>query len=98
MSSGNNSDDETSVSDRIGAIADYSKSKFQTGASDLGQKVKDFDAKDAFDAVLDAPERFKREWQKHGATGAITKFPIATVLIFLLITSFFVHKCAPNAV
>ncbi|RZD43767.1 MAG: hypothetical protein CXT70_00905 [Methanobacteriota archaeon] len=76
----------------MGAIADYSKSKFQAGASDLGQKVKGFDAKDALDAVLDAPERFKREWQKHGATGAITKFPIATVLIFLLITSFFVTQ------
>ena len=92
MSRGKISDDETSVSDRMGAIADYSKSKFQAGASDLGQKVKDFDAKDALDAVLDAPERFKREWQKHGATGAITKFPIATVLIFLLITSFFVTQ------
>ncbi|HIF90364.1 MAG TPA: hypothetical protein EYQ58_02280 [Candidatus Poseidoniales archaeon] len=92
MSRGKISDDETSVSDRMGAIADYSKSKFQAGASDLGQKVKGFDAKDALDAVLDAPERFKREWQKHGATGAITKFPIATVLIFLLITSFFVTQ------
>ena len=92
MSKDKISGDETSVSNRMGAIADYSKSKFQTGASDLGQKVKDFDAKDAFDAVLDAPERFKREWQKHGATGAITKFPIATVLIFLLITSFFVTQ------
>jgi predicted RND superfamily exporter protein len=92
MSRGKISDDETSVGDRMGAIADYSKSKFQAGASDLGQKVKDFDAKDALDAVLDAPERFKREWQKHGATGAITKFPIATVLIFLLITSFFVTQ------
>jgi predicted RND superfamily exporter protein len=92
MSKGKITDDEISVSDRMGAIADYSKSKFQSGASDLGQRVKDFDAKDALDAVLDAPERFKREWQKHGATGAITKFPIATVLIFLLITSFFVTQ------
>ena len=92
MSNDKISDDETSVGDRMGAIADYSKSKFQAGASELGQKVKDFDAKDALDAVLDAPERFKREWQKHGATGAITKFPIATVLIFLLITSFFVTQ------
>lgn len=92
MSRGKISDDETSVSDRMGAIADYSKSKFQSGASDLGQRVKDFDAKDALDAVLEVPDRFKREWQKHGATGAITKFPIATILIFLLITSFFVTQ------
>ena len=92
MSSGKKNGNEASVSDRMGAIADYSKNRFQTGASDLGQRVKGFDAKDALDAVLDAPERFKREWQKHGATGAITKFPIATVIIFLLITSFFVTQ------
>ena len=92
MSSGKKNGNEASVSDRMGAIADYSKTRFQTGASDLGQRVKGFDAKDALDAVLDAPERFKREWQKHGATGAITKFPIATVIIFLLITSFFVTQ------
>ncbi len=92
MSSGKKNGNEASVSDRMGAIADYSKNRFQTGASDLGQRVKGFDPKDALDAVLDAPERFKREWQKHGATGAITKFPIATVIIFLLITSFFVTQ------
>jgi len=92
MSSDKKNGNEASVSDRMGAIADYSKTRFQTGASDLGQRVKGFDAKDALDAVLDAPERFKREWQKHGATGAITKFPIATVIIFLLITSFFVTQ------
>ncbi|MCS5533258.1 MAG: MMPL family transporter [Candidatus Poseidoniaceae archaeon] len=92
MSKDKITDDETSVSDRMGAIADYSKSKFQSSASDIGQRVKDFDAKDALDAVLEAPDRFKREWQKHGAAGAITKFPIATVLIFLFITSFFVTQ------
>ena len=85
-------DGETSVGERFEAIADYSKGKLQTGASDLGKRVKDFDTKVVFDAVLEAPERFKREWQKHGATGAITKFPIITILIFLFITGFFVTQ------
>lgn len=85
-------DGETSVGERLEAIADYSKGKLQTGASDLGKRVKDFDTKVVFDAVLEAPERFKREWQKHGATGAITKFPIVTILIFLFITGFFVTQ------
>ena len=41
-------------------------------------------AKKAVDAVLDAPKRLKREWQKSGATGVITRFPIATVALFLM--------------
>ena len=47
-------------------------------------------SKRAIDAVLDAPVRFKREWQKTGAIGAITRFPLATVILFLLMTVFFV--------
>lgn len=92
MSRGKINDSETSVGERLEAIADYSKGKLQTGASDLGKRVKDFDTKVVLDAVLEAPERFKREWQKHGATGAITKFPIITILIFLFITGFFVTQ------
>ena len=42
--------------------------------------------------MLEAPKRFKREWQKTGATGAITKFPIPTVLVFLLLTAYFVSQ------
>ena len=79
-------------SKRIAALADYSKSKIQSGAVDLTARVKDFRAKSAIDAVLEAPDRFKREWQKHGATGAITKFPIATIVVFLLLTAFFVSQ------
>ena len=90
MSRGKINDDETSVGERLEAVADYSKSKLQTGALDLGNRVKDFDAKVALDAVLEVPDRFKREWQKHGATGAITKFPISTIIIFLSLTVFFV--------
>jgi len=90
VSRGKTNGDENSVSERLEAVADYSKSKLQTGALDLGNRVKDFDAKVALDAVLEVPDRFKREWQKHGATGAITKFPISTIIIFLSLTVFFV--------
>ena len=48
----------------------------------VGQ-LKTMDSKRGMDAVLDAPKRMKREWQKSGATGAITRFPIPTVLVFL---------------
>jgi len=92
VSRGKINDDETSVGERLEAIADYSKDKFQAGASDLGKRVKEFDTKVVLGAVLEAPDRFKREWQKNGATGAITKFPIATILIFIFLTSFFVTQ------
>ncbi|MAR93985.1 MAG: hypothetical protein CMA45_02790 [Euryarchaeota archaeon] len=82
--------DKRKFSKRVAALAEYSRSKIQSGAVDLTARVKDFNAKAAIDAVLDAPDRFKREWQKSGATGAITRFPIATVLIFLMITAYFV--------
>ena len=57
----------------------------------LGQ-MKTIDSKRTLDAVLDAPKRFKREWQKTGATGAITRYPIPTVLVFLMLTAFFVAQ------
>ena len=79
-------------SKRIGALAEYSKSKIQSGAVDLTARVRDFRAKSAIDAVLEAPDRFKREWQKHGATGAITKYPVAVLVIFLMLTAFFVSQ------
>ena len=79
-------------SKRIAALAEYSKSKIQSGAVDLTARVRDFRAKSAIDAVLEAPDRFKREWQKTGATGAITRFPIAVLTVFLLLTAFFVTQ------
>ena len=79
-------------SKRIGALAEYSRSKIQTGAVDLTARVKDFRAKSAIDAVLEAPDRFKREWQKSGATGAITRYPVAIITIFLLLTAYFVTQ------
>ena len=61
-----------SVVERMSNLADYSRSRLQSGAVDLSARVKEFKPKDALDAVLEAPDRFKREWQKNGATGAIT--------------------------
>jgi predicted RND superfamily exporter protein len=65
-------------------------SRIQSGAIDLSARVQDFSSKNAIDAVLDAPVRFRREWEKTGAIGAITRFPLATVVLFLLMTLFFV--------
>ena len=87
--------DQTSPPDgeevgRIQAIADYSRNKVRVASVDISARVREFDAKKAVDAVLDAPKRLKREWQKSGATGVITRFPIATVALFLMITFYFV--------
>ncbi|MDP6866092.1 MAG: hypothetical protein QGG62_04050, partial [Candidatus Poseidoniaceae archaeon] len=75
---------------RIQAIADYGRNKMRVASVDISARVRDFNAKKAVDAVLDAPKRLKREWQKSGATGVITRFPIATVALFLMITLYFV--------
>ncbi|MFB1006003.1 MAG: MMPL family transporter [Candidatus Poseidoniaceae archaeon] len=80
------------LSDRIGNLADYSRSRLQSSAIDLTARVKEFKPKEALDAVLEAPDRFKREWQKNGATGAITRFPLATIIIFLMLTAFFMTQ------
>ena len=81
-----------SVVERMSNLADYSRSRLQSGAVDLTARVKEFKPKDALDAVLEAPDRFKREWQKNGATGAITRFPLYTVIVFLMLTAFFVTQ------
>ena len=60
------------------------------GQDRIAHAVKEFDTKKAVDAVLDAPKELQREWQRHGATGILTKFPLSTVIICLLMTSFFV--------
>ena len=73
-------------------LAEYSRARLQSSAIDLTARVKDFKPKEALDAVLDAPDRFKREWQKNGATGAITRFPLITVVVFLMMTLFFVTQ------
>ena len=77
---------------RITEITEKSKRHFSRKGSDLTRKLKKMDSKTTLDAVLEAPKRFQREWQKTGATGAITRFPIPTVLIFLLLTGYFVTQ------
>ena len=67
------------------------RSLMHSGQQRVVQSVKDFDAKRTVDAVLDAPKQLQREWEKHGATGVLTKFPLATVLVFLMLTLFFVY-------
>ena len=76
------------VSQRLQAIA----GKSRAAKAQLVGQLKTIDSKKTIDAVLDAPKRFKREWQKTGATGAITKFPIPTVMVFLLLTVYFVTQ------
>ena len=71
---------------RLDAIAGKSRDV----RDQLVGQTKTIDSKRTLDAVLDAPKRFKREWQKTAATGAITKFPIPTVLVSLLLTVYFV--------
>ena len=79
---------QTFGNERIAAIAGKSRQV----RNQLADQMKTMDSKRALDAVLDAPKRFKREWQKTGATGAITKFPIPTILVFLLLTVYFVTQ------
>ena len=66
--------------------------KMRNFRSQFVGQLKTMDSKRGMDAVLDAPKRMKREWQKSGATGAITRFPIPTVLVFLLLTVYFVSQ------
>ncbi|MEC7988681.1 MAG: MMPL family transporter [Candidatus Thermoplasmatota archaeon] len=73
---------------RLEAIAGKSRAV----RDQLVGQIKTIDSKRTLDAVLEAPKRFKREWQKTGATGAITRFPIPTVLIFLMLTAYFVSQ------
>ena len=64
---------------------------FGHGQERLTSRVKEWDARKALDAVLDAPKSLQREWEKHGSTGILTKFPIFMVTMCLLATSFFVY-------
>ena len=76
---------------RVLTLQQRFRSLMHSGQQRVVQSVKDFDAKRTVDAVLDAPKQLQREWEKHGATGVLTKFPPATVLVFLMLTLFFVY-------
>jgi predicted RND superfamily exporter protein len=82
------SDGHAATNGRIDALGEKSKAV----RAQLSGQIKSMDSKKALDAVLEAPKRFKREWQKSGATGAITRFPIPTIMVFLLLTVYFVTQ------
>ncbi len=86
MSSGDSKSgrDDSSSQRRLSRI-------FGHGQEKLTNRVKEWDARKALDAVLDAPKSLQREWQKHGATGILTKFPIFMVLTCLLASTFFAY-------
>ena len=50
-------------SKRIAALTEYSKKEIQS-AVDITARVRDFRAKNAIDAVLEAPDRFKTNGKK----------------------------------
>ncbi len=52
-------------------------------------RMDDFDSDAAVDALLAAPERIRRELRHMTVFGTLTRFPAATVAIFILITMFF---------
>ena len=61
------------------------------GQEKLRSSAKDWDARKALEAVLDAPKSIQREWEKHGATGILTKFPIFMVIACLMASVFFAY-------
>ena len=71
-------DDSSSRQKRLSRI-------FGHGQENLASRIKEWDARKALDAVLDAPKSLQREWQKYGATGILTKFPVFMVLTLSLI-------------
>lgn len=77
-------DDQSSLQNKLSRIVGHGQEKLRTS-------VKDWDARKALDAVLDAPKSIQREWQKHGATGILTKFPIFMVTVCLLASVFFAY-------
>ena len=77
-------DDSSSLQKKLSRIFGHGQEKLRTS-------VKDWNARKAFDAVLDAPKSLQREWQKHGATGILTKFPIIMVTLCLIASVFFAY-------
>ena len=77
-------DKSSNLQDRLSGILGHGQEK-------LSGRIKDWDARKTLDAVLDAPKSLQREWQKHGATGILTKFPIFMVTVCLLASVFFAY-------
>ena len=77
-------DDPSSLQNKLSRIVGHGQEKLRTS-------VKDWDARKALDAVLDAPKSIQREWEKNGATGILTKFPIFMVIACLMASVFFAY-------
>ena len=81
---------EAASEGRLSALRRAGRASMSRRASEVSGAVKNFDAKSAVDAMLEAPSSLRREWQRTGAIGAITRFPLLTVLAFFGMTLFFV--------
>ena len=81
---------DASSEGRLSALRRAGRASMSRRASEVSGAVKNFDAKSAVDAMLDAPSSLRREWERTGAIGAITRFPLLTVLAFFGMTLFFV--------
>ena len=77
-------DDSSSLQERLFRITRH-------GQESLTNRVKEWDTRKTFEAVLEAPKSLQREWQKHGATGILTKFPIIMVVLCLMASVFFAY-------
>ena len=77
-------DDPSSLQERLFRITRH-------GQESLTNRVKEWDTRKTFEAVLEAPKSLQREWQKHGATGILTKFPIIMVVSCLMASVFFAY-------
>jgi len=77
-------DDPSSLQERLFRITRH-------GQESLTNRVKEWDTRKTFEAVLEAPKSLQREWQKHGATGILTKFPIIMVVLCLMASVFFAY-------
>ena len=85
------SEDESGPKDDSSSLQDKLSRIFGHGQEKLRENVKDWNARKTLDAVLDAPKSLQREWQKHGATGILTKFPIFMVVVCLMASCFFAY-------
>ena len=85
------SEDESGPKDDSSSLQDKLSRNLWSRSRKLRGSVKDWDARKTFDAVLDAPKSLQREWQKYGATGILTKFPIFMVVVCLMASCFFAY-------
>lgn len=90
MSSNNDDKIPSDFNKKFRSLRDSTGQSLRARKDSISEKINNFNSKTAMDAVLDAPVKMKKEWQRTGAIGALTKFPLFTVLLFLGLTVFFV--------